>query len=141
MVERDHYYNYHMNKGQKFDNYTKLKCIIQDLINSKKVIVNGLTTNVNHKGFKEPLLECEKEESFKPKNRDAQINYTNSNIDNVIIMLETMLEQNFNMIQSKGKNSKYDLDVDEPPRVILRYQRHEENKHLVIIIGVISPSF
>ena len=87
----DHIFNYHQSKGHNIENYFKLKDIIQDLIEARKVVIDGLVKNADHKAFKQPLPKYEKGESSKvatKKNHDAKISYAYVDTNNVIGMLE-----------------------------------------------------
>ena len=83
------FYEYHQNKGHKTENCINLHHKIQDLIDDGDIVVDGRNENINHKAFKEPFSSYEKGESskWKPNNK---VNYTYSNDENVINMVEPM---------------------------------------------------
>lgn len=60
---------------------------IQDLIDTKTIVVDPPQENNDHKTFKEPFPKFEKGDSSKAK--DNKISYTYSNSDNMINMLES----------------------------------------------------
>ena len=64
--------------------------MIQDLIDDYKVSMDGLTKNVDHKAFKQPLPEYDQSETSKAnkKNCVANISYAYADANNVIGMLE-----------------------------------------------------
>lgn len=95
------YYEYHWNKGHKTGNYIKLKHTIQDLIESRDVVVDGHNVNTGHKAFKEPFPKYEIEEVSKSKNT-SKVNYMFSNNNNVIHMVEPIEEKYCNMTILKG---------------------------------------
>ena len=61
------YYEYHRGKGHKTNDCQKLKNVIQDLVESGEVKINGHTTNDTHTIFKDPLLDHEKGNSSNNK--------------------------------------------------------------------------
>ena len=75
---------------------------------------------MNHKAFKTPLPEYEKEESpqVHKKNHDAKINYTYANIYNVINMLE-LIKSIYTMGPKYDKEPNYDM-YDERLKAFLR---------------------
>lgn len=81
--------SYHRSKGHNTKKYSKLKDVIQDLIDAGKVVTYGLVKNFDHKYFKQLLPEYEKGESSKvnKKNHDAKINYTYADTKNIINMI------------------------------------------------------
>lgn len=83
----------------------KLKHEIQDLINAGKIVIGNHTTNVDHKAFKDPLPSYEQGDSSKSK-RGAKVNYTYTNNDNVINMIESSQYAYCNVILIKDKQNK-----------------------------------
>lgn len=116
----DHICSYHRSKGHNTKNCFNLKDVIQDLIYASKVIAYGLVKNSNHKALKKTLPKYEKWESFKAskKNHDGKINYTYTDTDNVINVME-LIEYLCMMGPKFYKEPNYDTD-DEIPKVVLK---------------------
>ena len=112
----DHVCSYHRSKGHNTENYFKLKDVIQDLIEEGKVFTDGLTKNVDHKAFKQPLPKYDKGETSKAnkKNHNAKISYAYADIDNVIGMLEPI--EYLCMESPSDKNQC----MEEQPKVVLK---------------------
>lgn len=75
----------------------KLKHEIQDLIDVGKIIVGNHAPNVDHKAFKDPLPTYEQGDSSKSKG-GARVNYTYTNNDNVMNMIESSQAKYCNVI-------------------------------------------
>ena len=101
------YCEYHQNKGHKTINCVNLRNKLQDLIDDGDLVVDGHNTNVDHKDFKEPFPIYDKGESSKAQTHH-KVNYTYSNDDNVINMIEPVDVDLCNVVTIKGKqdNSK-----------------------------------
>ena len=96
------YYEHHQNKGQKTLNCVNLHHKIQDLIDDGDLVVDGHNKNSDHKAFKEPFPTYDKGESSKSKPHQ-KVNYTYSNDDNVINMVQLLGMQYCDVITVKGK--------------------------------------
>lgn len=70
-----HYYHYHQNKGHMTKNCWQLKHAVQDLIDQKKVFVEGHQTNKYHTMFKNPLPNYHKGESSSAKTKGKNVGY------------------------------------------------------------------
>lgn len=99
-----HFYNYHRSKEHNTDNCFKLKDNIQDITDGGIVLVDSLVKNYDHKAFKTPLPDYKKGESSQAnkKNHDAKINYTYTDSENMINMLEPV--ESVFMMRSQGNN-------------------------------------
>ena len=75
---------------------------IQDLIDDGDIVVDGHNKNADHKAFKEPFPTYDKGESSKSKPYH-KVNYTYSNDDNVINMVEPVGVEYCDVITVKGK--------------------------------------
>lgn len=96
------YCEYHQNKGHKVGNYINLRHKIQDMIDNGDLVVDGHHKKSDHKAFKESFPPYEKGESSKPKPNN-KVNYTYSNDDNVINMVEPVGFEYCDVITIKGK--------------------------------------
>ncbi len=116
----DHVCSYQISKGHNTKIYFKLKDVIQDLMDARKVVTDGPVKKLDHKAFKQPLQEYEKVQSSKihEKNHDEKINYTYANIDNVINMIEP-IEYLCMMGPNSDKESNYDTNK-ERQKVVLK---------------------
>ena len=129
----DHICRYHRSKGHNTKKCFKLKDVIQDLIEASKVVIDGLIKNVDHKDFKQPLLEYEKGETSKApkKNHYTKISYAYANTDNVIGMLEPI--EYLCMASSNDENRP----EDERPKVVLKMintpQHHNHARPKVVL--------
>lgn len=83
----------------------KLKHKIQDLINNGKIVVGNHTTNSNHKYFKDPFPTYDQEDSSKSKG-GAKVNYTCTNEDHMINILEPSQSKHCNVIIVKEDQNK-----------------------------------
>ena len=127
---------FHNGIGHDIENCFKLKHLVQDLIESGGLQVDGLTSNSDHKAFKEPLPKYEKGEvsTNNNKNGKATINYTYPKADNVINMLE-VVEENINMMRKKNDCEDNSRKMpNEGPIVVLRGPNsHRESQSLHVI--------
>ena len=82
-------------------NYMKLKYLIQDLIDDKKVGVDGLMNNIDHKVSNEPRY---------PSMNKKKILGRKIGCKDQLHMIEPTFE-NINMIRSKGKKEGYKSNI------------------------------
>lgn len=75
---------------------------VQDLIKDGDIVVDGHNKNIDHKDFKEPFPSYEKGEKSKQKPHN-KVNYTYSNDDDVINMVELVDFEYCDVINIKGK--------------------------------------
>lgn len=83
----------------------KLKHEIQDLIDARKIVIGNHTTNADHKAFKDPLPIYEQGDSSKSKG-GSKVNYTYTNNDNMINMVESSQPEYCNVIIIKDKQNE-----------------------------------
>ena len=88
----------------------KLKYLIQDIIDDKKVGVDGLMINTDDKVFNE---------SRYPSMNKKKVLGRKIGCKDQLHMIEPTCE-NMNMIMSKGKNEGYKSNIDEPSMIILK---------------------
>ena len=83
----EEYCEYHRGKGHKMNDCQRLKNVIQDLVESGEVKINGHTTNDTHTEFKDPLLDHEKGTSSNNKSdnntsyNEASFKYINNIVE------------------------------------------------------------
>jgi hypothetical protein len=75
------------------------------MIDNGDLVVDGHHKNSDHKAFKEPFPPYKKGETSKPKPNN-KVNYTYSNYDNIINMVEPMGFEYCDVITIKGKQDK-----------------------------------
>ena len=83
------YCAYHRHNRHETSDCMELKNQIQDLIDDGDLVVDVRNMNADHKDFKEPFPTYDKGESSKTQTHH-KVNYTYSNDDNVINMIEPM---------------------------------------------------
>lgn len=65
--------------------------------------MDGHNKNSNHQAFKDPFPPHEKGESYRSKKSNAKVNFTYTNNDNIINMIEAIDHEYCNAITIKGK--------------------------------------
>ena len=100
------YCDYHQNKGHSTLNCFNLKDKIQDLIDDGELVVDGHNKNTDQKAFKEPFPTYEKGESSNTQTHH-KVNYTYTENDNIISMVEPVDEECHNVITLKGKEDNH----------------------------------
>ena len=78
---------------------------VKDLIDDGDIVVDGHNKNSDHKAFKEPFPSYEKEENKKQKTHN-KINYTYSNDDEIVHMVEPVDFEYCDIITIYGKKIK-----------------------------------
>lgn len=82
-----------------------MKHKVQDLIDSGDIVVDSHNKNLDHQAFKDPFPPHEKGESSNAKNTNAKVNYTYTNDENVIGMIEPVGVEYCDVITIKGSDN------------------------------------
>lgn len=85
-----HYCDYHRNKGHHTNNFLRLICLVQDLLDKGDIMVDGHKTNNDHEAFKNPLPNYDKGGASNNKGGPC-INHLYDNAINLILVCDNQV--------------------------------------------------